>query len=105
MRKESKAIFIFILVMTAAQVIISYLDFAGVWITDLLGTYLVYTVGGVSYNFAFLVPMALGIIIAACGVMTKTQYVDYILLAVGGALIIAGAASLFPVLIQPHLAT
>jgi len=90
--------------MTCAQVLISYLDYAGVWIVDLLGTYLVYTYNGVSYNFAFIVPMVLGIIIAAGGLFTRTQYLDYALLAIGGALIIAGAASLFPVLIQPHLA-
>lgn len=104
MRKEAKAIALFIFAMTIIEVFISYLDFAGVWITDLLGTYLVYSYGGVDYNFAFIVPMAIGILFCAAGLWTRAQYVDYILLAVGGALIIAGAASLFPVLIQPHLA-
>jgi len=105
MKIESKAIGIFLGLMICVAVLISYLDFAGVWITDLLGTYLVVTYDGVTYNFAFLVPIAIGAVLVVAGLYTKTQYADYALLAVGGAIIMMGALSIFPVLIQPHIAT
>lgn len=103
MRKESKAIGVFIAIMAAVAVLISYLDYAGVWITDLLGTYLVLTYDGVTYNFAFLVPIAIGAIFVSIGLATRTQYADYAMLAVGGAILMTGLLSIFPVLIQPHL--
>lgn len=104
MRLETKAISVFIVVMTLIAVLLSYLDFIGLGLINILGDHLLLTYQDVTYNFAFLVPIIIGIILVLLGTYSRTKYVDYALLAIGGAILMTGAINIFTVLIEPHLA-
>jgi len=104
MRIETKSILLYALTQMAFITLFGYIDYIGYWTTDLLGSYLVFTILGKDYNLAFLVDIAIGVIIIFVGVKTDSKYADYLILAFGGAWLVMGAVNIFPVLIQPNLA-
>lgn len=100
MRKESSSIILFLLTLAVSTLAISYVNYLGYWITTLVGTALVLTVAGVSYNLAFILPIFIGVILCALGLWTKSSYVDYILLGVGASFLAMGLLEFFPVLLS-----
>lgn len=99
MRRETQAIIIFLLIETATMLAIGYTDWSGYWITDLIGSAMILTVGSASYNLVFLVPLIIGIVICAAGLLSRNIYVDYAVLGVGAGFIASAALQLFPLLL------
>lgn len=100
MRRETQAIIIFLLIETATMLTIGYVDYIGYWITDLIGSAMILTVGSASYNLVFLVPLGIGIVICALGVLSRNIYVDYAVLGIGAGFIASAALQLFPLLLS-----